>query len=84
MKKITINDMEYEVVPVRAELRMPNGELASYAKSIGKSFPEYAAERNAEAIAKEILKNGSLELGKREYVDHDVFTAKLFVLRKVE
>ena len=84
MIKITIDDMNYEVVPVVSELSMPNGELSDYAKSIGKSFSEYAAERNAEAIAKEILKNGGLELGKREYIDHDVFTAKLFVLRKVE
>ena len=77
--------MDYKVVPVISELSMPNGELAAaYEKSIGKSFSEYAAERNAEAIAKEILKNGGLELGKREYDDHDIFTAKVFVLRKVE
>lgn len=82
MIKITIDGLNYEVVPVMARNAMPNGEIARYAKSIGQSFSEYAAEQNAKALAKELLNMGAIELGEIEEFDHTIYTAKVYVLKK--
>lgn len=82
MIRITIDGLDYEVGPVMARIAMPNGELARYAKNIGQSFSEYAAEQNAKAIAKELLNMGALELGEIEEFDHTIYTAKVYVLKK--
>lgn len=83
MIKITIDDRDYEVVPVMARIAMPNGKLARYAKSIGQSFSEYAAEQNAKAIAKELLNMGAIKFGEIEDFDHTIYTATVYVLKKL-
>ena len=82
MGKVRIDGLDYEVVPIAAQISVSNRVL-NFCEETGRKHEEYATEKIASAIAEQLKASGLLELEKIKDAEETVYTAKVYVIKEV-
>ena len=82
MSKVRIDGLDYEVVPIAAQISVSNRVL-NFCEETGRKYKEYATEKIASAIAEQLKASGLLELVKTENFDETIYSAKVYVIKEL-
>lgn len=82
MGKVRIDGLDYKVVPIAAQISMPN-RLSKLYTVEAEEYNNYVKERIARAIAEQLIGSDILELVKTENFDETIYTTKVYVIKEV-